>query len=219
MAYRTLEELRSIVLARLGMAGMGASGGANQSLIDSFLSNGQTQLYWAQDWRRLTWYEEKTLGMGQNQIDYPNACERNARVLRIDTVYGGQYRDLCEGIDTAHWSTMETLSWPARYERYEQILIYPKADQVYTVRVWYVADLGRFTQNADVCTLDDEMVLLHAVTNAKAHYRQPDAKLYEGQLEALLGSLRGQSFSRNGVYRRDNIDPPMRKPLVEGRDV
>lgn len=219
MAYRTLEELRAILVARLGMAGMGASGGANQTLLDSFLSNGQTQLYWAQDWRRLTWYEDKTLGMGQNQIDYPNACERDTRVLRIETVYGGQYRQLNEGIDTSHWSTMETLSWPSRYERFEQILIYPKADQVYTVRVWYVADLGRFTQNGDVATLDDEMVLLHALVTAKAHYRHPDSKLYEGQLNNLLGSLRGQSFSRNGVYRRDDRDPPMRKPLVEGRDV
>lgn len=219
MAYRTLEELRAVLVSRLGMAGMGASGGANQALLDSFLSNGQTQLYWAQDWRRLTWYEDKTIGMSQNQVDYPDACERNARVLRIETEYGGQWRKLTEGIDTEHWSTMETLSWPARFERYEQILVYPKADQVYTLRVWYVADLGRFTQNSDVATLDDEMILLHALATAKAHYRQPDAKMYEGQLNNLLSSLRAQSFSRNGVYTRDNRPAPERKPLVEGRDV
>jgi hypothetical protein len=29
---------------------------------------------------------------------------------------------------------MDTLSYPTRYERYAQILIYPKADQAYTVR-------------------------------------------------------------------------------------
>lgn len=219
MAYRTLETLRGEVLARLGMSGMGASGGANQTLIDSFLRNGQMQLYWLQDWRRLIEYEDKTLGVSQNQIDYPDACERDQRVLRVETVYNGQWRTIPEGITTEHWSTMDTQSYPCRHERYAQILIYPKANQIYTVRVWYVRDLLPFTQNSHVATLDDEMILLHAVTNAKAHYRQPDAKLYEGQLNTLLGSIRGQSFGSNGVYRRSDPPSPDPKPALVGRDV
>lgn len=219
MAYKTLGELRSVLLARLGMSGMGASGGANQTLIDSFLSNAQTQLYWMQDWRRLIAYEDKTLGVGQNEIDYPTACTRDQRVLRIESPYNGQYRELTEGIKTEDWSTMDTQSWPCQFERYEQILIYPKADQIYTVRVWYVGDLLPFTQVDHEATLDDEMILLHAVTNAKAHYRQPDADLYKGQLDTLLGRIRGQSFSNNGVYRRDRNGYKEAKPAVVGRDV
>lgn len=214
MAYRTLGALRSILLARLGMSGMGASGGANQTLMDSFLSNGQTQLYWMQDWRHMIAYEDKTLGVGQTLLDYPTECEDNRRVLRIESPYNGQYRQLQEGIETADWSTMETQSWPCKFERFAQILIYPEADQIYTVRVWYVKDLERFTQDADVATLDDEMVLLHAVTNAKAHYRQPDADLYKGQLDTLLSRIRGQSFSRGGVYRRGINLPNEPKPVV-----
>lgn len=219
MAYRTLETLRTTLLARLGMAGMGASGGANQALIDSFLNNGQAQLYRMQDWRPLISFEDKTLGVNQNQIDYPAACTRDKRVLRIETFYSGQYLELREGITTDMWSTMDTVSSPERFERYAQILIYPKANQVYTVRVWFVADLGRFTENGDACTLDDDMVLLHAIANAKAHYRQPDAETYQGQLNTLLSSLRGQSFGSNGVYRRGEESMALRKPLVVGRDV
>lgn len=219
MAYRTLETLRAEILARLGMGGMGPSGGANQALIDSFLRNGQAQLYRLQDWRHLIAYEDKTVGVGQNQIDYPNACERDQRVMRIESPVGGQYATLCEGITTDMWSTMDTQGSPQRYERYAQILLYPKADQVYTVRVWYVADLGRFTENGDNATLDDEMIFLHALANAKAHYRQPDAATYQGQLNSLLGSLRGQSFGSNGVYRRGDSEPLERRPLVVGRDV
>jgi hypothetical protein len=217
MAYRTLETLRTELLARLGMGGMGASGGANQTLIDSFLRNGQAQLYRMQNWKHLTWYEDKDLGVDQNQLDYPAACERDQRILNVQTVYNGQWRDLVEGISTAHWNTMETLSFPSRFERYAQLLIYPKADQVYTVRQWYVADLGRFTENSDPATLDDEMVFLHALANAKAHYRQPDAQTYQNQLNTLLASLRGQSFA--GVYRRDTVPAPEARPAVVGRDV
>ena len=226
MAYRTLGALRAELLARLGMGGMGASGGANASLIDSFLRNGQAQLYWMQDWRRLTDYKDITTGVGQNSYDYPTSgalgtagCPRDQRILRVETNVGGQYVEISEGISTSMWSTMDTRGQPARFERFAQILVYPKADAAYTLRVWFVADLLPFTQTDDVATLDDEMILLHALANAKAHYRQPDAQIYQGQLDALLGSLRGQSFSHNGVYRRGQPQPAEVRPAVIGRDV
>jgi hypothetical protein len=40
----------------------------------------------------------------------------------------GQYTELDEGISTGMWNTMDTLSYPTRYERYAQLLMYPKAD-------------------------------------------------------------------------------------------
>jgi hypothetical protein len=219
MAYRTLGELQAEVLSRLGMGAMGASGGANATLVGSFLRNGQAQLYRMQDWRHLTDYEDKALGTEQNMLDYPEAgtmgaggCSRDKRILRVERVVDSQYVRLCEGIDTGMWDTMDTLSYPQRYERYAQLMIYPKADQAYTVRIWYVADLGRFTQQGDLATLDDEMILLHALANAKAHYRQPDAATYQGQLNTLLASLRGQSFGSGGVYRRGGKPPSDPKP-------
>lgn len=227
MAYRTLGALRSELLARLGMGAMGASGGASGTLIDSFLRNGQAQLYRAADWRHMTDYYDITSGVGQNLYDYPTAgvmdpsvgCSRDKRILRIETSITGQFVELNEGITTEQWSTMETQSNPARYERFKQILIYPKSNSAtYIIRVWFLGDLHRFTVDGDVATLDDEMILLHAVTNAKAHYRQPDAKLYEGQLNTLLASLRGQSFSSNGVYRRGDSQPVERRPALLGRD-
>ena len=219
MTYRTLGELRATLTARLGMGAMGASGGASQTLMNSLLSNAQVQLYWAQDWKRLVAYEDKTLGVGQNQVDYPTACARDTRILRIETVQNGQWRRMTEGISTEHWSTMETQSFPTRFDRYAQVLVYPEADQVYTLRFWYVADLGRFTVDSDRASLDDEMILLHAITNGKAHYRHPDASLYQGQMTTLMASLRGQSFNTQGVYRRGEGPPNEPKPALLGRDV
>jgi hypothetical protein len=220
MTYRTLGELRSELLARLGMGAMGASGGSNATMIDSFLRNAQAQLYRMQDWKHLTDYQDKTLGTSQNLLDYPdagtlvpaNTSARDKRVLRIETEHAGQWRLLEEGIRTADWDTMDTESYPSRFERLAQILVYPKADQAYTVRIWFVADLARFTQDNDRPGLDDEMIFLHALANAKAHYRQPDAATYQGQLNTMLATLRGQSFK--GVYRRDDRPPAEPRPVV-----
>lgn len=228
MAFRTLGDLRAELMARLGMGAQGASG-ASQTLMNSFLRNGQAQLYRAQDWKHLQDYADKTLGVGQTLLDYPvagafnasNGCSRDKRILRVETLYGSQWRRLVEGIDTEHWSTMETPGFPCRFERMGQVLIYPEADQQYTVRFWYVQDLLPFTQDGHAATLDDEMILLHAVTNAKAHYRHPDASLYQGQLSQLMASLRAQSFGSGSdavVKRRDMLASEPR-PLVLGRDV
>lgn len=216
---RTLGDLRSVLLSRLGMGGMGASGGANTPLIDSFLFEAQKYLYWMQDWKRLTGYEEISTGIGQNLYDYPEGCVHEQRILRVEINYAGQWSKVREGITTEMWSTMDTLSVPARYERYGQLLLYPKSNQAYTLRIWYVCDLGAFAANGDLATIDDSMILLHATATAKAHYRQPDAKLYEGQLEQLLARIRGQSFGSNGVYQRSDSTPIERKPAVVGRDV
>jgi hypothetical protein len=218
MAYRTLGELRSILLARLGMGGQGAAGTAT-AIADSLLSNGQSQIYWQQDWKHLIAYEDKTLGVGQNLLDYPDDCAESRRVLRVETVFGGQWRTLQEGIQTEQWNNMDVRGYPFRYEAYAQFLMYPRADQTYTVRFWYVKDLDRFTQDADRATLDDEMVLLHALANGKAHYRHPDAPTYQGQLDALMARIRGQSFVKQGTYYQQPRGEIAQRPQVLGRDV
>lgn len=227
MTYRTLGALRSVLLARLGMGAMGASGGGNATLIDSFLQEGQRFLYWMQDWKRLTDYKDEPTGVNQNLYDYPssgtmvtaNTAARDQRILRLEVLYAGQYVEIKEGITTEMWSTMDQKGPPTRYERLAQILVYPKADAAYTLRAWYVADLGAFDAETDAATLDDSMILLHATAHAKAHYRQPDAKLYMDDLQTLYGSIRGQSFGSNRVYRRGPDPASERKPAVVGRDV
>lgn len=227
MPFRTLGALRSDLLARLGMGAMGASGGANQSLMDSLLRDAQLQIYRAQDWKHLQDYKDYTTGVGQNLYDYPTAgtmdtsigCSLYKRVLRVETNVSGQFVAIGDGITTPMWSTMETKGQPQRFERFKQILVYPKADTAYTLRVWFVADTEPLTQEDDICTLDDQMVLLHAVANGKAHYRHPDAPVYQKQLEDVLARIRGQAFTSDGIVHRANSDPIERKPAVVGRDV
>jgi len=228
MIYRTLGELRAELMARLGMGAQGASG-ASQALMNSFLRNGQAQLYRAQDWVHLTDYKDVSLGVGQNLLDYPTGgtmnaavgCVRNQRLLRVEVLHATEWRELRDGIKTEHWNNMDTRSYPARFQRLAQVLIYPRADQIYNVRFWFVRDLAPFTVDGDRASLDDEMVLLHAVATGKAHYRHPDSTIYQGQLRDLLSSLRAQSFGigRDSVVKRDTGEIPEARPLVVGRDV
>jgi hypothetical protein len=226
MPFRTLGALRSDLLARLGMGAMGASGGANKSLIDNFVIEAQKELYQLQDWKHLQDYKDLTTGIGQNLYDFPTTgtmdtttgCSLYQRVLRVETNVTGQFVEIRNGITTEMWSTMDTQGQPQRYELFKQIMLYPKADTAYTTRVWFVADLQPFSQDAHVATFDDAMILLHAIAHGKAHYRHPDAKVYMDDLEKLLSRLRGRSFNNDGIVRRGSDREIERRPAVLGRD-
>lgn len=234
MAFRTLEEMRVILRDRLGFASAGASAGANEAILNSFLSNGQVQIYWAQDWIKLKQYNEQTLGVGQYLAAYPIAGEilpngatlaTDAYPERILTVAinrstianSPDWKDLEDGIDTHHYNTQQILSYPQRCALYENnIELWPKNDSIRPLRIWFIRKLGRFTLNGDRATLDDEMIMLHALANAKAHYRHPDAQAYATQLGNLMSKIRGESFGNRrylfrGAETKDDVPP---RPVV-----
>lgn len=217
MTYRTLETLRGIVSARLGFGSQGASVGANKTLIDSLLQNAQSQLYWMQNWKKLTAYADVSIGLDQYLVDYPTAANPE-RILKIAVNTGSGsdlWVELLEGITVEHYNTQSNNAYPQRYERYDQIELWPKCDTTRSLRVWYIQALGDFTADTDVATIDDEMILLHATSTAKAHYRQPDAGIWSSQLEALLARIRGTAFG-NKRFRADGKGDwePMPRPQV-----
>lgn len=217
MTYRTLGTLRAIVSSRCGFGAQGASIGGNAALVDSWLQNAQYQLYWMQDWKKLTKYDDITVGLGQTLVDYP-ANANPERILAIAANIGDSsdlWRPLDEGINIEHYNTQSSPSYPMRYERYEQIEVWPECDAVRTLRVWYVKNLGAFTAETDTATLDDELILLHATATAKAHYRQPDAETWAAQLDALLVRIKGKSFGNKRFHAPGKDDPVLLpRPVV-----
>lgn len=220
MAYQTLGELRSLLQQRLGFGSSGAASGINAATIDNFLFNGQIQLYWHTDWKKLTFYADKTVGVGQTLIDYPTTAtgapaDANAeRILRLAVLVNGIWQPITEGIDPDHYTYIDRQYYPQRYERYGQIELWPQADQVYTVRVWYIRELARFTQDNDRTTIDDDLVFLHALANAKAHYRHPDAEIYAGQLSTLLSNIKTKQFGNRTFKRGSNNEIEVRPRVI-----
>ena len=198
MIYKTLGELRSDLSRRLGFGAQGSSG-INSGLLDSFLQNAQDQLFRSFEWRNLIKYDEETLGQGQQFYDYATDCDP-ANVREVAVWDGSRWEPMTEGITWAMRSD-DAQNQPYRFERYAQMEVWPIPDAQYTIRRYYVATPGRFTQDNDRASLDDGLIFLHAVTNAKLHYKQADGEAYANQLNAMLTKLKGKSRGQATINR------------------
>lgn len=209
MLFRTLGELRSELARRLGFGATG-SAGINAGLLDSFLQNAQDQLYPQFDWRHLIKYDEKVTGVGQSLYDYPDDCDPT-RITDVAISYGGLWVPMAEGITFDMRSVADSATVPCRYERFAQFEVWPNPDAAYTIRRYYTASPSRFTQDNDRASIDDALILLHAIANAKLHYRQPDGQGYGTQMQAMMRQVKAKNRGQ-AVHSRDSSAPAMVRP-------
>jgi len=215
MAYETLESLRAELRTRLGYSSAGPSAGVIQENLNSFLKRGQEILYETHDWVRLRKYEDKSVGVNQYLVDYP-ATANPERIKAISILDGTVWSPpLPKGIRPQLYTTQANTSRPARWEPYEQIELWPKADKIYTARIFFIKLLERFEQDGDVTSIDGGLVFTIALGNAKAHYRHPDAELYVGERDALLTRLKSKSWGRDVFSPNDYVEEAaLPKPVV-----
>jgi hypothetical protein len=209
--YRTLGDLRSELSRRLGFGAQGSSG-INSGLLDSFLQNAQDQLFSTFEWRHLIRFDEETLGQGQTLYDYAEDCDPG-NIRDVAVWDGTRWVPMKEGISWGMRSD-DSQSQPCRYERYAQMEVWPAPDAQYTIRRYYVASPARFTQDNDRASLDDGLIFLHAVTNAKLHYKQADGQAYANQLNSMLNKLKAQSRGKAVFARRDVDEVYLAKPRM-----
>lgn len=214
-AYRSLGDLRSELRARLGFSAAGAAAGVNQETLNSFLREAQNVLYWTHEWARLRRYETKTVGVNQYLIDYP-ATANPERIIALSLLQNGIWLPpMKKGISPQLYTYQDNTAPPNRWEPYEQIELWPKADQQYSLRIFFIKALDRFTQDGDAATIDDSLIFTVALADAKAHYRQPDAAEYKTRAETLLNSLRAKSWGKSTFSPYDySEEEVMAKPRV-----
>lgn len=192
---RTLGALRSELQQRLGFGMSGQAGIVNSPIMDSFLRSAQEQLYWQYEWRELHAFEERLTGVDQRLYDYPEGCNVE-RILNVSIWDGGGWVELVEGI-SIHDRSTDILDRPLKYDRFEQMEVWPVPRAQFRMRREYVKALAPFAESNDRTSLPSELVFLFALANAKDHYKQADADRYEKQLDGLLARLkakhRGQS--------------------------
>jgi len=217
--YKTLGELRSDMRAMLGSASAGAAAGPNSTLVDTHLRNAQTLLYWTHDWAHLRKYGLKTLGTNQHLLDYPadgNGANPD-RVRYVSVLRGGVWSPpLKKGITPSMYTYQQNFSWPQRWEPYAQIEVWPASDQEYSLRIFFIENLARFTQDGDRATVDDTAISLVATATLKAHYRQPDAALSKEAADTLLMKLKAKSWGQDVFRPNDWADS---EPLVRPQTV
>ena len=196
---RTLLEMRADIQVRIGFGMAGQAGVVNAPLIDSMLRSAQNQLYEQFDWSALKAVQDRLTGIDQRYYDYPTNCNIE-RINSISVNWSGQWHPLTEGIDIEDRS-FPSSTIPLKFERRDQYELWPVPQAQYAMRVEYVKQLGRFIEDGDRCSLPSEIVFLHALSNAKQHYRQPDAGTYANQLDTMMTRLKARN-RRNTTYSR-----------------
>jgi hypothetical protein len=214
--YRTLGELRAEMRAMIGAGASGTAAGVQATLIDTHLRNAQTLLYWTHDWSHLRKYEVKQIGMNATLIDYPTWCNPD-RVRYISVLRGTVWSPpLKKGITPQMYTYQSNVSWPQRWEPYEQIEIWPMTDAIYSLRIFGIRSLDRFTADNDRATVDDNAISIVSTSTLKAHYRQPDAQVAKGIADELIRRLKEKSWGQDIFKPGDwtEMEPMMRPQRV-----
>jgi hypothetical protein len=216
--FRTLESLRTELAARVGgMAGVSFG----HPILTSFLQGAQEALYEIGQWRHLRSHAEIAVSAGSVWYDLPDDCNVEKIGLVAHRI-SGTWVPLHEGIELRH----RNFSAPGQPSRYDvswnpdavapawkvQIELHPQPIAATTVRIEYTRSLLPFFLDDHVASIPTGPLFLHALANAKQHFRQPDAPSYAAQLEALLTSIQAG-------HRRVNVIRPAGRRRVLDEDI
>ena len=193
--FATLDELRRRLAIRLGFGAQADVIALQAPILDDFLQSAQMYLWREVAWRHLQKSAVETLGVGQRVMDLPDGADISS-VKRVLVHDGSFWYELPAGLPIRNDET----GVPLRYELLAheagvmQLHFYPVPVSAVDVAVEYLAKPARFVQNTDMASLPDDLIFLHALVNAKAHYRQPDVQAANGQLEIGLRRAREANF-------------------------
>ena len=198
-SFDTLSNLRRRLAVRLGFGAQADALGIQAPILDDFLQSAQTYLCRMIRWRHLQRLHVEDLGVGQRVMDLPDDCLTDGihRVLVLDA---GVWREVKAGLPALLRQRSEDTGIPLRYELLAheegvgQLHFQPIPTTKVQIAIEYYAAPARFTSSTDRASIPDDLIFLHALANAKAHYRQPDAQAASGQLDNALVKARIHNF-------------------------
>ncbi len=230
--HRTLADLRQDLATRLGFAANLDNGTGivtwpqgMRALLDSFLIGAQKYLFRRYDVLRTERVFTWNMTPGQRYYELPaldtTACPKGMdprKVTWVGVQHDVIWYALQPGIPPELY-TFRVQGFPARYEIRQGIEVWPApGDANFKLRIKGRFGLEPFAADYDKATIDDEMVFLLALANAKAHYGHPDASLYLQQFEQTMMKLvAGAHQTRRYVPGRQTqyVDPdPLYLPLA-----
>ena len=223
----TMSSLSARILVRLGFANQATNPPPGMALlVQDFLTSAQTYLY-----KRYLQLHTKRLfrwkvNPGQRfyslkDNDEDVLCNFTMDPLKSIEWAGIQdtrnvWYPLIQGIPPQLY-TMITKPWrPARYDIRQAIELYPMPDQTYWLWIKGHFGLTSFLLPTDTTTLDSELVFLHALANAKAHYGQPDSNNIEAQANAYRAELiAGTHQTAHYLPGTIAVPPAVRPTLIQ----
>lgn len=197
--YRTLKQLRDDLAVRLGFGAQ--NGRINEPLLNSFLRSANAQIWAVSEWLHGRKDYEGSLTTPWQFISYPTGCEPGF-IRSISVKVSGQWVPLTRGINDAMRSAVTSASYPTHYDEnandadVSKVEVWPISTANVDYRIEFEAQPSAFTKDTDRSSVPDELVFLHALVNAKLHYRQPDGEGYSSQLNNLLDTYKTRNFGR-----------------------
>ena len=198
-SFDTLGNLRRRLAVRLGFGAQADALGIQAPILDDFLQSAQVYLCRIIRWRHLQCLHVEDLCVDQRVMDLPDDCLIDGihRVLVLDA---GVWREVKAGLPVLLSKRGDDTGVPTRYEfmaheeSTAQLHFNPIPTEKVSVAIEYYASPSRFTASTDRASIPDDLIFLHALANAKAHYRQPDAQAASGQLDNALVKARIHNF-------------------------
>lgn len=191
------------------------------AVLTGILQDAQAQIIRRYPAVRMDRWFSWTLVAGERFYDLPDndeqtgvdPCTKQLDPLTIKWV--GASRDttwhpLRKGIPPHVLGYTQTNSWPTHYDIKQCIEIWPApAASEGTLRIRAGFKPTAFTADADLPSIDDELVFLMALANAKAHYKQPDAgnviQQFEVHLHGVVAGSHGAARYVPGARDADLI--------------
>jgi hypothetical protein len=179
--YRTLGELLTELKARLSFVAQGPSSSNNNPVLKSFLQEGHDYLYEELKPAPARKKAAIMLETGSYLYDWHNDQDDKdidpGHVSGLWVIVAGEQRHgLAQGIGESDRS-LTSRGHPTRYDTFNgQCEVWPVPDRPYRLIVEYIAPKPKFTADNHRPGVNDRLILLYALANAKAHYRHPDAQ-------------------------------------------
>lgn len=201
---RTLKSLRDEMLRRLGFGAQVDNPPPGMAdLLNSFLQEAQELLYRRYHVLRTERLFSWDFVAGTRLYDLPDneegqggtpECTKKLdprNVTWVGIVRDGQWCPLQPGIPPELYSQDQT-GWPSRYEIRQCIEVWPVPDETNgSLVVKGHFGLEAFAADTDKATIDDRLIFLLALANAKAHYGDADAGNAMQEMEMYLYGLVG----------------------------
>ncbi len=212
MAARTRLSLRTELAQRLGFSSSGSGAILQSDLLNSALRSGQEQLFY-EFGDLLTHVVDDSLATvaGQSLYTPPSNCDLTKPLtVSLNRGGSGRFYEMQIGIGVIEHNLDPVIDdrLPFRWDILDdggvaKIELWPTPNDVSNIKLQYNASLGAFDSDIDKSSVHPpQLILLHAIASMKAHYRQPDWALYEGQLSQLLGRIKSIALQGGGSIRR-----------------
>ena len=216
--YKTLGELRLELARRLGYRADPDS--ADRDWVVDLLIRAQEDLFEELDgWNREILDVDLPTAQGVFKYDWPPSIDPD----RIAYIYVERDPNdviaLVEGFDVSEYDLRGAYrSWPLRYQRRAQLEVWPTPDEVYRMIIGAHRRLAPFAQDADRCTVPDDMVFKQAVVYGREDQGRPVSSFISRALVNRVSQIKARSHvqgallpGRKGVpWPRPRIADPLR---------